>query len=326
MKHEGRGTFVSSLTYIDAPVTERCSCRPLSSLHQETWQEQEEAEDFGQLIPVTGELNNHLRTALGGFFPRSTPLSVLLLHISQLEHIHIAPKSAVLHKRHRYHAPGSFLEQVLINVRRTIRYSDQILIHDGTGAVIIFPDVDTEGASLILERVYHSVNLLQPETFIPPLKRETDILIGIGSYPKPGASLEELLYHTDLIAQRLRLRPAVTSQLRSVRPANVSEDILYNRQQEYDEQALSPYARTNGIPFMQLPSRLSQRLKQLIPLKLALEIRCAPVGRDHNRLTVAMAHPTDIHAIQRLRESTGMTIFPVSCEIEALEKLLANGW
>ncbi|HJT56759.1 MAG TPA: hypothetical protein VJ761_09705, partial [Ktedonobacteraceae bacterium] len=95
---------------------------------------------------------------------------------------------------------------------------------------------------------------------------------------------------------------------------------------EDDEQVLTPHARANGTPFMQLPSRLPQRLKQLIPYELALEIRCAPVGRDHNRLTVAMAHPSNIHAIQRLREVTGMTIFPVSCEAGALETLLTNGW
>ena len=299
---------------------------PLSSLHSEVWSEQEDAEDFLQVIPVTGELNACLRAVLRDFFPRSAPLSVFLLHIAQLEHIHIVPKLAVLHKRHRFHAPGTFLEQILLNVRRCIRYSDRLLIHDGTGAAIIFPDVDAEGAYTILERVYHSVNLLQPETFVPPLKRETDILMGMGSYPKPGASLEELLYHTGMIARRLRLRPSVTAQLRGVKPASIVEEMLYNRQHEDDEQALPPYERTSGIPFMQLPSRLPQRLKQLIPYEHALEIRCAPVGRDHNRLTVAMAHPLDVHAIQRLREITGMTIFPVSCEAKALETLLTNGW
>ena len=299
---------------------------PLSSLHNAAWGEQEDAEDFLHVIPVTAELNTHLRAALRDLFPRATPLSVFLLHIAQLEHLHIAPKSTVVHKRHRLHAPGSFLEQILLNVRRCIRYNDQLLIHDGTDAAIIFPAVDAEGAYTILERVYHSVNLLQPETFIPPLKRETDILMGIGSYPKPGTSSEELLYHTGLIARRLRLRPSVTAQLRSIKPSGVVEELLYNRQHEDDGQALPPYARAGGIPFMQLPSRLPQRLKQLIPYDLALELRCAPVGRDHNRLTVAMAHPSDAHAIQRLRAITAMTIFPVSCEADALETLLKNGW
>ncbi len=158
------------------------------------------------------------------------------------------------------------------------------------------------------------------------MKRETDILMGMGSYPKPGASLEEFLYHADLIARRLRLRPSVTAQLRGVKPSGVVEELPYNRQFEDDEHTPANHARANGIPFMQLPSRLPQRLKQLIPYELALELRCAPVGRDHNRLTVAMAHPSNMHAIERLREVTGMTIFPVSCETRALETLLTNGW
>ncbi len=299
---------------------------PLSSIHTAAWGEQEDAEDSLQAIPVTEELNAFVRAALRDFFPRTDPLSLFLLHIAQLEHLHIAPKSAVLHRRHRFHAPYSFLEQILLNVRRCIRYSDQMLIHDGAGIAIIFPGVDAEGAYTILERIYHSVNLLQPETFIPQLKRETDILMGMGSYPKPGASFEELLYHTGLIARRLRLRPSVTAQLRGVKPAGMVEELPYNRQPQDEEQDTANHARANGIPFMQLPSRLPQRLKQLIPYELALEIRCAPVGRDHNRLTVAMAHPSNMHAIQRLREVTSMTIFPVSCEASALETLLTNGW
>ena len=326
MGHEEIRASTQSLTYIDTPASEQCNCMPLSSLRHKASSDWEEAEDYLQMIPITGELNTCLRAELRNFFPRSAPLSVFLLHITQLEHIHIVPKSAVLNKRRRFHAPSSLLEQILLNVRRCIRYSDQLLIHDGTGAAIIFPTVDAEGASIILERIYHSVNLLQPETFVPQLKRETDILMGMGSYPKPGASLEELLHYTGLIARRLRLRPSVMAQLRGVKPANVVEETLYHWQHEGDEQALPSYAHASGIPFIQLPTRLPPRLKQLIPHQLALEVRCAPVGRDHNRLTVAMAHPSDAHDIQRLHEITGMTIFPVSCEANALETLLKNGW
>jgi len=327
MKREGRGVKIQALTYIDVPTTERCNCLPLSSLHIAGKDEHEEAtENAEQIIPVTPELNHHLRMTLSQHFPRSAPLSLLLLHISQLEHLHIAAKSALVYKRPRYHAPGSFLGQVLANLRRTIRISDQILIHHGTGAAIIFPDVDQEGGYSILERVYHSINLLQSETVIPPLKRETDILIGLGSYPKPGSSLESLLYHTGLIARRLRFRPAVTPLSWSIKPSGTTEALMHSRANEDDEQALLNQARYTGIPFMQLPIELSPRLRQLIPYPLALELRCAPVGRDHNRLTVAMADPANRNAVRHLKETTGMIIFPVSCELAALDALLARGW
>ncbi len=314
---------VPALTYIDHPATDQCDCLPLSTLHKAHWHMQETAEDLEQVTPATQEMNSHLRALLYDLFPRSTPLSVLLLHISQLEPIHIASKSAISHKRHRYHAPASFLDQVLTNMRRTIRISDHILVHAGTGIAIILPDVDQEGAHCILERVYHSINLLQPETVTPPLRRQTDIWMGIGSYPTPGTSLEGLLYYTGFIAQRLTLRPAVTSHLWTIWPGKLPVETQY---EDHDGHSSLTTARRSGIPFMQLPTRLSPRLKQLIPYSLALELRCAPVGRNHNLLTVAMAHPTDAQAIERLREATCMTIFVVSCEATALDALLANGW
>jgi hypothetical protein len=306
MKYQGRGISIPELTYLNSLATDNCTCLPLSALHKAL--REEEAENFEQFVdvtPATVEMNSYLRIILNSYFPRSAPLSILLLHISQLEHIHIVPKSVILHKRQRYHAPANLLEQVLINVRRTIRNSDHMVIHAGACVAVILPDVDQEGAQTILKRVYYSINLLRPETVIPPLKRETDIIIGIGSYPKPGASLEEMLYHTGFIAYRIILRPAVTTQLHGTRSIGLSEGILFNRLQDEEDDSLVA-ARSNGIPYMQLPKRLAPRLKQLIPHVLALELRCAPVGRDHNRLTVAMAHPTDIQAINLLREKTGI--------------------
>src|SRR5437764_2797277 len=326
MTYLERGTLTSTVTYLDSPASDLCTCVPLSGLHQKAWENHaENPEQLPEVTPTTLELNSSLRSQLENYFPRSTPLSVLLLHISQLEHIHISPKSAILHKRHRYHVPASLLEQILINVRRTIRSSDHILVHVGASIAIILPDVDQEGSQALLERVYHSINLLQPETVIPPLKRETNITLGIGSYPKPGASLEELLYQTGFIASMIILRPAVTTQLHATMSISIVEVNLYNRNQDEEHDSLIA-ARNSGIPFMQLPARLSSRLKHLIPYTLAYELRCAPVGRDHNRLTVAMAFPTDAQAIDRLCSTTGMTIFPVACEAKALDNLLEQSW
>ena len=326
MKREVRGTAAQTLTYIDVPV-ERCNCVPLCSLHRASKDEFEDGgEGAEQILPVTPELNTQLRTTLDTYFPRATPLSVLLLHISQLESIHIVTKTATVLKRPRYHAPASFLNQVLTNIRRTIRTSDAILIHTGIGAAIIFPGVDREGGANILERVYHSINLLQSETVIPPIKRETDVLIGLGSYPKAGASMESLLYHTGLVARRLRFRPAVTPLSWSFDAESAAEEVGRRRLSDEDESVLLHQARSSGIPFMQLPAQLPTRLKQLIPYALALEIHCAPVGRDHHRLTVAMADPTNRNVVRRLQEITGMSIFPVSCELAALDALLGHGW
>ncbi len=327
MESHKNGLFLpeSYMVYIDSPAGERCDCPPLSSLHRAPGSDSESVTEIVPVTPATPQLNRYARARLAALFPRATPLSLLLIHISQLDHVHITPKTVVLHKRYRYHAPTSFLEQVLINIRRVIRNTDQVILHEGAGAAIILPDVDQEGAFNVVERAFHSINLLQPETVIPPLKRETDITIGIGSYPRPGKSLEELLYHAGCVTHNLTLRPAVTTQLRMGKTTLPAE---INIGQTFDDEAGSSANahHTSGIPYMQLPARLPQSLKRLIPYRMACELRCAPVGRDHNRLTVAMAYPTDMQAISRLQNATNMIIFPVACEISALDAMLSKEW
>lgn len=302
------------LTILTEATTELCECQPLSVSNP--GQKQQAGQDYVPMTPVTPVLGTYLREELARYFPRTSPISVLLLHISQLEQVHISPSSALLHKRHRFHAPESVLEQVLAYVRRTIRLSDHVVRHAGAGAAIIFPEVDQQGTFSIIERAFHSINLLQPQTVIPPLSHETDIILGIGSYPEPASSFEELLYCASCVAHCLTLRPAVTAHLHPHKAGQPPDTAL----------ELITASENSGIPFMHLPAKLPVRLKHLIPYQLARELRCAPVGRDHNRLTVAMAQPADAHALDILKEITGMIIYPVACEAGALDMLLANGW
>src|SRR6266699_1427082 len=135
MKRHVKEVSRQSLTYINAHHNERCSCMPPSAFQQLPTQGQaEEGPDNAQATLITRELSGHLHKILSASFPRSIPFSLLLLHVSQREHI---------------------------------------LVHAGIGAVIIFPGVDQQGMYGIAERVYQSINLLQAETVIPPLRRIT---------------------------------------------------------------------------------------------------------------------------------------------------------
>src|SRR5205085_1069370 len=185
-------------------------------------------------------------------------------------------------------------------------------------------DVYQQGASAIVERVYSNINLLQAETVVPPLRRETSTLLGIGTYPEPGASLEQLLYHAGRVARRLILRPAITTHHRDL-PLDPEADLLPLAEHRNHDTAPQRHAGTS-IPFMQLPTEIPARLKQLIPYNLALTLRCVPVGRNHHSLTVAMANPANHEDIRQLQMITHMVIFPVSCEEEALNALLEQPW
>jgi hypothetical protein len=298
-----------------APEHEPCSCPPLFPAGSEA-----PARD-DQHVPIAPSLNVSLHTALADHFPRSTALSLLLLHITQVEHLPMPPTSPIVHKQLRYHAPASLLEQVVQAVRRTLRADDLILTDErGSGAALLFPEVDREGISRITERVSAGIRLLQAETVTPPLRYETEIALGCGSYPQPASSLETLLAQAGRVRETITFRPAILAQSAPSSPP------------EHAARSTSPtgpslaHPQASGIPFMQIPSRLPTRLQQLIPHALALDLRCAPVGRDHNRLTVAMANPTDTRAISYLHKTTGLTIFPVACEPSALDTLLASGW
>src|SRR5207249_1552568 len=128
MNEKRRDVAAQSLAHPDQPALERCTCLALSSLQPTTSSRSlhdEPGDDLDaeieKVTAATQELNARIRQQLSACFPRSTPLSLLLLHVSQREHASITPQSAILRKRQRYHAPVSFLEQVLMNVRRVIR-------------------------------------------------------------------------------------------------------------------------------------------------------------------------------------------------------------
>jgi GGDEF domain-containing protein len=329
MHYKRRDSIAQPYLDSDAFVTEHCQCLPLSSLPEvllRNDENEEKADERMALVPR--EFNMHIRTHLETLFSRTTPFSLFLLHVSQLEHIAVAPQGTIVHKRQRYHAPASFLEQVMINVRRAIRDNDQILVHEGVGAAIIFPDVDCQGIQNILERIYNNVSLLQAETVIPPLQRETDVMMGIGSYSEPGTSLEQLLYQASVTTRRFTLRPAITNQLWDVKVAgSEGEKVTRHAHVKHENRGTVKLAKVvANVPYMQLPAQLPTRLKQLVPYHVACELRCAPVGRDHQRLTVAMADPENAKDIHYLRELTGLTIFPVACDPSALNALLTNKW
>lgn len=329
MNVQRKDTLTQTIAPGETRSAELCCCLPPSPLHAMLSREEEnELTDPEKVTPISQQLHVILSSLLDTFFPRSTPLSLILLHISQLEQVQFMPHSATMHKRQRYHAPASVMEQVLANIQRSIRKSDLIVTHEGTGAALIFPDVDEQGMYGIMERIYHSISLIQAETVIPPLKRETNIVLGAGTYPQPGTSVEDLLYYASNTARRFNLRPAIMTPLWDAQPGNTNEDAA----QEYqpDTQDRIPVAisvrQLGWAPFMQLPAHVPPRLRQLIPHHLALEWQCVPVGRDHLCLTVAMADPQNSRKVRTLEEMTGLSIFPVSCDITALQALLEEKW
>jgi len=290
-------------------VHDYCHCQPFTvRAHRSDY-------DLEKSVPISEGLRLQLCERLGEALASGQPFSVLLIHVVQLEQICV-DGDGISDRRCRYHAPDDVLAQILANVKRVIRAADQICVYAAAGAVVILPRVDRWGMQSILERVYNSISLLQPETILPPLTHETVISIGVASYPVPSTSLEELLMSSSVIARALTMRPAITAQLQAVK---VSSEVPMLWGEVEDKQV-------SRVPFMELPRNLPKRLKQLLPHEVAQKLRCVPVGKEQRCLTVAMLNPQDNDKVRRLGELTGMSIFPVSCKEEDLNALLERKW
>lgn len=273
---------------------------------------------------ASAKLQRQIRAQLKLFLGHNLPLSILVLHISQLEMPGLLSHTAPLPQRQRYHASSRQVEQVIHQMRRTMRASDTDIVKDEAGAAIILPGVEQMGALNILERVYQSIGLLQAKTIIPPLQHETEISIGIVTYPNSGISLEDLLRNNSLNARQIVLRPEIYPQdWLQLTQLPETEKL----QKISDETSSKPQSGIHKpIPFMHLPASLPAHLAHLIPYKLAKRLKCVPVGFEKDNLTVAMVNPTNAQVIQTLHKKTNMHIFPVACNRTELQTLLTQGW
>jgi hypothetical protein len=283
-------------------------------------------------VPIPVELHRQVSTLLSSMLPSSSSFSLLLLHAAQLEPRQVVPPSAIIQKRQQYHAPAGVLEQILTSMRRVIRRTDAIAVQPDIAAALLLPSVDYQGISGILERVYHSISLLQAETLLPPLTYETAITLGIGTVAPATKSAEPLLLQAGRVARCVKLLappsvqpwkepiPLYSSPSKRPTPSMTTQERSNERNNGRNGKA------RHAIPFMRLPAQVPDRLKALLPYQLAREWRCIPVGRNQQSLTVAMAEPSNAHTLHLLAEATSMTIFPVSCEVDALDLLLDEAW
>ncbi|MGB8347361.1 MAG: hypothetical protein WCD86_20915 [Ktedonobacteraceae bacterium] len=326
-------TIAQTLARGNADGTSPCDCKPpallASSLDERG---QALAFDLEQTTPISPELYNHLDKRLNALFPRSTPFSLVLLHVAQIEQ---AGASALCKPRY-YHALPVLLEEALAQIRRSIRRNDYILTHEGVGAALLFPGVDERGIYGIIERIYHNISNMPHESFFSSLKRETVIVMGVGSYPTPAPSVERLLYSAGNTSYRLVLPSAPFIAPWDNRRGQDEEALMWEEDERETGDHLPAtfaiehvYTRlplSRSAPFMHLPAQIPARLRQLLPYDVAYALQCVPVGRNHHSLTVAMAHPQNTEHVTTLQEVTGLTIFPVSCDVGTLKNLLEQAW
>jgi len=124
-------------------------------------------------------------------------------------------------------------------------------------------------------------------------------------------------------AWKLRNEWHLEKQRKSTRQSQVEHEPAPALKLEPIDEELPTLARKLGIPYLSLlPRKLPGSLQRLVTPALAQELRCFPVGRERDTLTVAMLNPRDLDALNRLRAETGLQIFPVLAHPQVLQSAL----
>jgi len=100
---------------------------------------------------------------------------------------------------------------------------------------------------------------------------------------------------------------------------HVLVDLGFVEQQEVDR----AYAEQLGFPYFE-PDKtaLDEEVAKTLPQSIARRYKAIPIGRSGNRLTVAMADPTNVFALDDIRLITGFEVDPVLASESDLDSLM----
>ena len=203
---------------------------------------------------------------------------------------------------------------LLQNLRPLVRKTDHVFLHKHALYFVLLA-ANFQGAEIVEERLWDALLWRVHSMSEQELPRPASVSIGHSAFPQPQTSAEELLHASQVSSKHFGERAQRAWQRSNTRAARAEENAA--------AEELPLLARKLGIPYLTfLPARPPRRLLQVISARLAQELRCYPVGRERNMLTVAMLNPQDHQALERLRQETGLLIFPVLTHPEALESAL----
>ena len=203
--------------------------------------------------------------------------------------------------------------QYLLNDLRTlVRKTDSVLLL-GHNLYFLLPGATIQGGQIVQNRLWEALLWRVLNLSERDILRPQGMAIGHSSYPVQDKTILEFIAATDEASFRFDAQPEkVTRKHTTVSQGQHTKD-------EIDEE-LPVLARKLGIPYLTLlPRKLPQSLQRLVNPKLAQELRCYPLGRERNMLTVAMLNPEDNSALDRLKQETGLRIFPVLAHPQALQ-------
>jgi type II secretion system (T2SS) protein E len=248
--------------------------------------------------------------------------------------------------------PPTELARLTERIRTRIRRTDQVIAEPRYGMLaIVLHGAGSAGARAVAERLCAALDrgTTIPGTYPP----ETQLALGYSSArlltPRDSAQLVRAAWRTQRL---ITVNPSEPLPSRTRKPSHDSARIItldapvtrashgerrtplvaLEREPRKmvavearpDGDALREAARALGVPYAQIPARLPEACRRAIAPELARALRAVPIGRTRGVLTVAMQNPRDTCSVQRLRDATGLTVFPVLADAEEIERALAQ--
>jgi hypothetical protein len=213
---------------------------------------------------------------------------------------------------HRLPFADKSTQYLLNDLRTLVRKTDSVLLL-GHNLYFLLPGATIQGGQIVQNRLWEALLWRVHNLSERDILRPQGMAIGHSSYPVQDKTILDFIAATDEASFRFDAQPEKSTR----KHTTVSQG--QHTKDEIDEE-LPVLARKLGIPYLTLlPRKLPQSLQRLVNPKLAQELRCYPLGRERNMLTVAMLNPEDSSALERLKQETGLRIFPVLAHPQALQ-------
>lgn len=188
-------------------------------------------------------------------------------------------------------------------LRALVRKTDSTLL---CGHVMYFLLIGAtlEGGEIVQQRLWDALLWEMHSTNEVEVLQPSALLLGYSAYPTPCGSFEE--------CQEAARLPYRHFELHMQRERGARKSLSRQVSSSGSEVELPQLARQMGIPYLSLlPRKVPEQVQQLVNAQLAQELRCYPLGRDKDVLTVALADPQNRAILMRLEDETGLHIFPV---------------
>ncbi len=204
---------------------------------------------------------------------------------------------------------------LLSNLRPMVRKTDCAFLFGNT-LIFVLHSANQQGGSIVEARLWEAllwrVHNMTEREFLRPASMTT----GHSGFQESNASIEDSIEAANVISLRYNWQ--------AEKPARKPQRHLHAvPQMTEDDTELPTLARKLGIPYLTLlPHKMPAGVQRLVNPSLAQELRCFPICRERNTLTVAMQDPQDNAALDRLHQETGLCIFPVLAHPQALQHAL----